>query len=144
MCIILDANCFGKFLDESDEDMNPIRTWLNRKNENAKIAHSPTGKLKFELSNSPKMLDQFNILNRKGNLKIVNHEDLNHQINILNESKNKLKSDDLHIVALALAGNVKVLASMDEKLGEDFKTLCNGKIYKNSKHKHLLYKCKCK
>ena len=144
MCIILDANCYSKYLDLSDEDMHPIRTWLESKNENAKLAYSPTKELISELSNYPKMIEPFSALQRQNKIKIVNLRDINQEKNALRKNKSNLKSNDLHIIALALAGNVKVLASMDEKLGRDFKTLCNGKIYKNSKHKHLLYKCKCK
>ena len=32
MCVILDANCIGDFNDSANEDMKPVRQWLERKN----------------------------------------------------------------------------------------------------------------
>ena len=144
MCIILDADCFGKYLDTNDKDMRPIRTWLKSKNENAKIAHSSTEKLKTELEHSSRMVSEFVELRRENKLKVISSEDVNDKENELNEMKNEIKSDDIHILALALAGNVKLLASLDKNLGKDFKKICKGKIYKNCGHKHLLDECKCK
>ena len=144
MCIILDANCYNKFLDEEDKDMHPIRTWLRSSNEDAKIAHSSTGKLESELKRYPKMLSELALLRRGDKIKTISSEELNNKKSALNEVKNEMKSDDLHIIALALAGNVKVLASLDKNLGDDFKKYCNGKIYKYRDHEHLLNNCKCK
>ena len=51
-----------------------------------------------------------------------------------------LTSDDFHVIALAKVGKVKLLLSKDQNLGKDFKTICNGKIYKTKHHKGLLQK----
>ena len=142
MCIILDANCFHKYLDPDDKDMRPVRTWL--KKENAKIAHSSTEKLKSELEHSSRMVNEFIALRRENKLKVISSEEVDNKENELNDPKKEIKSNDLHILALALAGNVKVLVSLDENLGKDFKKVCRGSIYKNYGHKHLLDECKCK
>ena len=142
MCIILDANCFHKYLDPDDKDMRPVRTWL--KKENAKIAHSSTEKLKSELEHSSRMVNEFVELRRENKLKIISSEDVDNRENELSDLKKEIKSNDLHILALALAGNVKVLVSLDENLGDDFKKFCSGKIYKYRDHEHLLNNCKCK
>ena len=122
--------------------MRPVRTWL--KKENAKIAHSSTEKLKSELEHSSRMVNEFIALRRENKLKVISSEDVDNKENELNDLKKEIKSNDLHILALALAGNVKVLVSLDENLGDDFKNHCNGKIYKYRDHEHLLNNCKCK
>ena len=32
MCVILDANMFGEFKDQDNEDMQPVWNWLEKKN----------------------------------------------------------------------------------------------------------------
>lgn len=124
--------------------MRPVRTWLKSNNENARLAHSSTDKLKSELECYPKMKDVLTGFRKSNKLKIISSEDVNNKESELNKMKNKFESDDLHILALALVENVKLLASLDKDLGDDFKNFCEGKIYKNYGHKHLLDKCKCK
>ena len=46
MCAILDANMFGQFMDQGNEDMQPVWNWLERKN--GKIAYSNTKKFDEE------------------------------------------------------------------------------------------------
>jgi hypothetical protein len=51
--------------------------------------------------------------------------------------------DDEHIIALALVSRARLLCSNDQNLVEDFtnRKIINkprGKVYKNSKHKHLI------
>ncbi len=45
MCVILDTNTFGRFRNPEDEDLEPVRKWLNQKN--GKIAYSNTEKFKM-------------------------------------------------------------------------------------------------
>ena len=40
MCLILDTNKYGDFLEPKNQDMEPIRNWM--KTRNGKIAYSPT------------------------------------------------------------------------------------------------------
>lgn len=90
MCIILDANCYSKYLDLSDEDMHPIRTWIESKNENAKLAYSPTKELISELRNYPKMLEPFLALQRENQIKFINEKDINQEKNTLMKNKPNL------------------------------------------------------
>lgn len=46
MCVILDANMFGEFKDQSNEDMQPVWNWLE--NKNGKIAYTNTRKFDEE------------------------------------------------------------------------------------------------
>lgn len=60
------------------------------------------------------------------------------------EIKDEIKSDDPHIIALALIAGVKVLVSKDNKLIADFKGhVSRGKVYKTKSHRHLLTKDTC-
>ena len=61
-----------------------------------------------------------------------------------NELKGKVRSDDAHIIALALVAEVKLLVSHDNKLIGDFKKhVIQGKVYKTKQHEHLLTKDTC-
>lgn len=55
----------------------------------------------------------------------------------------KIKSNDPHLLALAIASRVRVLVSRDTNLGEDFKRLTSGSIYKNASHQRLLTRDLC-
>jgi predicted nucleic acid-binding protein len=74
-------------------------------------------------------------------LKLVSVQDVQEKENGLIE---KIKSDDAHIIALALVTDVKVLVSNDNKLIRDFKEhISQGKVYKTKSHRHLLTEDTC-
>lgn len=134
MCIILDVNCFSKLMDPANHDMKPVRDWLEKKN--GKIAYSDTHKFKQEWKNRVKTF----VLNESivaEKLKIVNRQRVEAEISKL-KSIGTLKSDDEHIIALAIVTEVKVLVSEDKKLHEDFKKLVGGSVYQQASHKRLL------
>ena len=137
MCAILDANTFHKFKDPSDEDMKPVWKWLESKN--GKIVYANTEKFEEEWyrGGMDPIRDQ---LMRSGQLKLVS-QDIQEKESELNDT---IRSDDPHIIALAVIGEVKVLISEDRKLIQDFKEyVSQGKVYKTKRHKHLLTKDTC-
>ncbi len=137
MCAILDANTFHKFKDPSNEDMKPVWKWLE--NRNGKIVYTNTKKFEEEWyrGGMDQIRDQ---LVRSGNVKLVS-QDIEEKEN---ELKDIIKSDDPHIIALAVIAEVKVLISDDRKLIQDFKEhVSQGKVYKTKGHKHLLTKDIC-
>ena len=137
MCAILDANCFSKFRDPSDEDMKPVWKWLE--NKNGKIVYTNTKKFEDEWYKGG-MDDIRDQLIRSGQLKLVSQDIKDKE----KELKDIIKSDDPHIIALALIAHVKVLISDDNKLIQDFKDLVSqGKVYKTKGHRHLLTKDTC-
>ncbi len=161
MCAILDTNCFNKFKNPADEDMKPVRNWL--KNKKGKIAYSNTNKFDREWEDGG-MKDQMKELSRAGQLKRFCAKEVEKKENELaNEQKEEIKSDDLHIIALAMIANVKVLIvqnlsdipkeeenkkkrdsrGADPKLQADFKNLVGGKVYMTKSHSHLLKKDTC-
>lgn len=134
MCIILDANCFHKLLDPENQDMLPVRKWLD--NKNGKIVFSPTKKMEEEWMKR-KMEKQLKTWRSKGKIKLADKTKVDKKSN---ELQRKIKSNDPHIIALAMVAGVKVLISEDQNLHEDFKnkSLVGGSIYQNKDHEHLL------
>ena len=137
MCLILDTNRYGLFLDPTNEDMKPVRNWVGKKN--GKIAYSPVGKMKDELKKFPKMRKQFEQYSRAGKLKNFPVEAVKQR----KESLPSLRSDDPDIIALAQVSGVRLLVSSDKNLNSDFKTIVRGKIYQTRSHKHLLHNGLC-
>ena len=140
MCVILDADAFGKFKDPDNEDMAPVWNWLE--NKNGKIVYSITERMENEW-NDGGMRVMRDVLRQNNKIKLVSPEALE---KIENELKGKLKSNDTHIIALALTANVKVLISGgDAKLIKDFKNraFVSGKVYLRKQHARLLKKDTC-
>lgn len=141
MCAILDANTFSKFQDPTDDDMKPVWKWLEDKN--GKIVYAITKKFESEWERGG-MIHIRDQLMRAGQLKLIS-EGVQEKTN---ELKDKIISDDEHIIALALIAGVKVLLSRregDRDLITDFKNrdLVQGKVYTRKSHSHLLTKDTC-
>ena len=138
MCLILDTNKYGDFLNLDNADMQPVRTWLKGK---GRIAYSPTQKFQNELIGQIRF--QFDLGYRRGGENEVGSikTDVQKEENKLSN----LESDDPHIIALAIVAKVKLLVSGDTKLHDDFKNhpRIKGSIYQNKKHKKLLTPDRC-
>ena len=133
MCLILDANMFGAFLDRDNEDMAPVRNWLDSRN--GKIAWSPTSKMRRELKRyGKKMEDEFRRYGDAGKLKRIDKA----TVERAKERLPKLRSDDPEIIALARASGVSLLVSADRNLHADFKRIIGGSIYQTRRHRRLL------
>ena len=132
MCLILDTNKYGDFLEPDNQDMEPIRNWMKTKN--GKMAYSPTEKMERELKRHNKMRERFDRYRETQKLKLVPPNEVDQAMSSLQG----LRSDDPDIIALAQVSGVKLLVSNDENLHSDFKTVVRGKIYQTSAHKRLL------
>ena len=133
MCVILDANCIGDFNDSANEDMKPVRQWLERKN--SKIVYSDTEKFRREWDEGGGYRLRRE-LQRRNKLKLVSVQDVEEREN---ELSGRVVSDDEHIIALALTAQAKVLVSSDRKLIRDFKDhVTQGRVYQTKGHKRLL------
>ena len=138
MCIILDANCIGDFNNSANEDMKPVRQWLESRN--GKIVYSDTEKFRSEW-NAGGGYQLRRQLQRRNKLKLVSIQDVEEKEN---ELSGEIASDDEHIIALAVIAEVKVLVSNDKKLIRDFKDhVTQGKVYQTKGHKRLLRKDTC-
>ncbi len=136
MCIIVDACLQGLFM-KRHPDMLPVHDWIKKKG--SKIAHSYT--LKFQNETTPRFRTELSNLSRMGKVKLIPPEQVLEQQKTL--PKTKLRSNDRHIIALALAAKVKVLITDDKKLKKDFIQHVGGKIYRNEDDNLLLKKDLC-
>ena len=142
MCIIVDTNTFHKFKNPDDEDMEPVWTWLEKRD--GKIAYSDIEKLEDEWDNGG-MQNLRNRLRQRGKLKIASPRDGQEKAN---ELEDEIASNDEHIIALAIVSGVKVLVSYregDSDLFTDFKNrqLVGGKVYTRKAHARMLTKDTC-
>ncbi len=144
MCIIVDRNKHGLFLQEPPtEDVQPIHDWINKLG--GKLVYSNGGKFVEEFSGRAKIrLDNYL---QAGRAKLIPYRKVEKKLNKLN--KRLLKSDDPHIIALALAARVRLLYTSDVNLIEDFTNYRimgkgnKGKIYTSAKNKDLLNRDTC-
>ncbi|MCY4523394.1 MAG: PIN domain-containing protein [Halobacteriovoraceae bacterium] len=140
MCVIIDANMFGPYLKSNDQGMKFLKEWIEE--HGGKITYSPTSSLKSEWNKSPNMWQLMVKYRERGKLKHIDK----HKVEIIQKEllkKHDLKSNDSHIIALAMAAKVKVLVSKDQNLIEDFKNIIKGKTYKGTQQKKLLRKDTC-
>lgn len=142
MCLILDANCMDFFLqDPVHEDMEPIERWL--KTRNGKLVYSNHPQIEREMSH--KMKERLVVYRQKGQAKFYSASDVKREENELSG----LKSDDSHIIALAIVAQARLLASHDTDLHTDYKNIprekmpVRGKVYQNKRHARLLTRDTC-
>ena len=83
-------------------------------------------------------------LQRRNKLKEISAQEVQEKVDELEQS-DILRSDDPHIIALAIIAEVKVLVSNDRRLHEDFKNcnLVGGKVYQTKSHSRLLRNDTC-
>ena len=148
MCAILDTNTFGRFRNEKDENLEPVREWLRKKN--GRIVYSNTEKFKKEWKRGG-MENWIKERSRAAQYRLISEGVQEKE----NELKGKIKSDDEHIIALALVTGVKVLVSYaeyesgqkgDSDLFDDFrdKNLVGGRVYTRKVHaRRMLTKDTC-
>ena len=142
MCIIVDTNTFHKFKDPNNEDMEPVWTWLEKRD--GKIAYADIEKLEEEWDDGG-MQNLRNRLRQRGKLKVVSSQDVQEKAD---ELEGKIVSNDEHIIALALIAGVNVLVSYregDRNLFADFKNreLVGGRVYTRKSHEHMLTRDTC-
>ena len=141
MCVILDVNSIGKFNEPADEDMKPVWNWLER--QNGKIAYASTKKFEEEWERGGG-IQLRRELQRRNKLKEILPQEVEAKESELNRT-GTIRSDDPHIIALAIIAKVKVLISNDRRLHEDFKNrdLVGGSVYQTKSHSRLLRKDTC-
>ncbi len=135
MCLILDANKYGDFLNKDNKDMQPVKKWLEK---NGKLVYAPTEKFGHEWQAVDPLERQLTEWRRAGKMKMADTNKVNEEEQRL---QGRLSSNDGHIIALARVANVKLLVSNDQDLHQDFtncKLVKGGKVYQDRRHKHLL------
>ena len=113
--MILDVNCYDIFINQKNEAMKLIHKWLGKKG--GKLVYSNHKKIKQHIN--LKMKNCLLEYGRAGRTKKVSEEKVEQSM-VTIKRKHQLKSNDLPILGLALAGETKLLCSNDKKLHYDF------------------------
>ena len=138
MCMILDNNTWGDFLNQKP-DMQPIHNWLKQKK--GKLVYS-NHKGFQELSN--KYYQSLEKYKEAGQADLIPSKKVEKAINEIKKEHDIKKSDDPHILGLAKVSKVTVLCTKDKLLHKYFKEIIGGNIYQNKNHQHLLTADLCK
>lgn len=140
MCLILDANCLHKIFPDVGASFLPVFEALM--SGNAKLVLGGT-KLRSEYALLNKAWKMIVALDKAGRVKMVNDS----QVDIREAELNiagQLKSDDPHVIALAMISGVRLLCSHDQNLHVDFTNPAiltpRGCVYQDASHKHLIRK----
>lgn len=135
MCLIVDANAAGKFLGRS----SAILDWLFRGKGNPRLVAG--GKLSDELNRLVEVSLVLINLERAGKLRKFDRKSIDSEAKKLK----RCRSNDTHILALAILSGARTLASFDDALCADFRDPSivpkrpKGRIYRDpAKHAHLL------
>jgi hypothetical protein len=138
MCLIIDVN----FLSAADEaDKKPVMDWLFSDKIIGKMAIG--GKLTEELELFEKGFGLMRQLERRGRLNKPDKQMVYKKTQDLIEKK-CCKSNDQHIIALAILSGARLLClKQDDDLEDDFTNIKlirfpKGKVYKRQEHKDLL------
>ena len=144
MCMIVDANRIGGLLgDPPDEDSAPVRHWIE--SGKGRIVYSTGGQFAEEIVGKAKQ--KFVEYSRAGRAKLVPHDDFAEIEQGLRNDR-RLRSDDPHIIALALTSGARLLFSGDGDLIEDFTSpqiikQPRGKVYSSVRNTDLLNRSRC-
>ena len=141
MCIVIDANQLGAFLNNADDaDAMPIRRWLNKGF--GRIVYSTGGSFADEVGRGYKQRLEAYV--RAGQAKLVP------AARFADDEKALLphtRSDDPHVLALARCEGVRLLYMKDNRLIADFKdkefVRPRGKVYSGFRNANLLTKTAC-
>ena len=138
MCVIIDTNVAAILLVDRHPDFDPI--WQALREKRARMVYSP--QLTREYQRNRSVIAVVSQLTRAGAARLVPAADVAKQIDAL-VSEGHCVSNDVHIVAIARVGSVRLLCSRDQALHADFTNpiiLNNprGSIYQNASHQHLI------
>ncbi len=140
MCLIVDADVGPEvFVPGRSVDFQPIRVALEKRRAVAVYG----GKLAREYR---KMATLWRIIleyDRQGMLRTVSDAAVDRRTNALSK-KGACRSNDPHIIALALESGVRLLCSHDQNLHADFTDpdilKPAGSVYQKRSHQHLIRK----
>jgi predicted nucleic acid-binding protein len=137
VCLIVDASAAAEFLAKP----SAILKWLLGKAGNPRLVAA--GKLRRELAKIAEVQHILVSLDRAGRLRSADEGDLRLQEGHF-KADDRCRSNDTHVLALAVVSGARTLATFDRALSDDFKdqTIINhpgGKVYRDpAAHSHLL------
>jgi len=137
VCLIVDANAAGQFLAKK----GPVTNWLLGDKGDPRLVAA--GRLMKELVKLGDVRRLLATLNRAGRLRSADAVQLRQEERHLRSGR-QCRSNDIHVLALAIVSGARTLATFDDALSDDFKdaNLINrprGRVYRNPEsHAHLL------
>ena len=137
MCLVLDTNLYSAYTDPK-ATLRPVREWVE--NRKGKLVYSTYDKLGTELKDNRKMQRQIRDYMRRSMAILIQESDVKPKIEHFKklERARQIKSDDPHVLGLAVFAKVCVVATRDQYLKEDLRAHSRAKVYKTQAHKHLL------
>ncbi len=137
MCLIVDASAAGEFLAKS----GPLRNWLLGKRGNPRLVAA--GALREELARLVQVRRFLKVLEQAGRLRSADANRLRQEEDRLHADTRR-RSNDSHVLGLAIVSGARTLATFDNALARDFRNADlisrpRGSIYRDSAaHAHLL------
>ena len=120
--------------------MKPVVNWVKSK---GKIVYARTDSLQKELHETRDFKRIFEELYRSGRVDLHDKKAVAKKEQAL-IGDGRVKSNDHHVLALAIVSNTKLLVSNDRKLNEDFERIIEGNVYsKNNPNVSVLEKHRC-
>ena len=116
MCVktIIDANMLGELRSDS---IGAIRKWIER--QDGTLVYPDSGQYHEELAKSPQALGWFERRRQQGSATLIRRDEMTVADRRLGNPR--LRSNDRHVIVLALASDALVLCTNDGSLKEDFK-----------------------
>ena len=147
MCLIVDINVAeAVLLQDNDPDFQDLHRHLfTTKAPPAQLVYG--GRLTEEYEVNRDIRRILRVLDQAGRTRIVSNDLIETECQVL-EQLGVYESNDVHILALARAGKVRLLCTRDKALQNDFRNKAildnpRGKVYTDRSHQHLLVRfCK--
>lgn len=151
MCIIVDANRLGVLLSRrTNEDVKPIHDWLDDRQ--GMIIYSTGGEFENDVSEGARRA--LAELVKSGKARFINRRRLESKVKLLTAYAN-YRSNDPHVLALAIVSGARLLYTADQALRDDFKKgkwmngefiiqKPRGKLYSSKNNSNLLAADVCK
>ncbi len=128
MCVIIDVNAIDKIFGKSTTPAgDKLREWISG---SKRLVVG--GRLREELQKSSRFTAAFEELNDAGKIIPISDERVADALN--NLVKHNIRSNDVHVIALAQASQARLLCTFDKDLIKDFKNKDHinqprGKVY---------------
>jgi len=138
MCLIVDANVVHQLVPSASRDFEPIQEALVTGR--AKLVYG--GQLTKEYLKTALCRGFLHRLDQQGAAKQFPDSLVDSETQRLRREA-KYRSNDPHVLALAIVSNARLLCSEDEDLGSDFRSPSilpppRGNVYKRAEHEHLI------
>ena len=137
MCVvaIVDASLLSLLVSRHGSSDSELLNWFRKGHGILAFPSSTEGQYYSEIRNNVRVMELIRKYAQNGRLKTVASEQLSSALKQMDSKR--VRSNDMHILALALASQATVLCSNDHSLGDDFKD--NSILPRVLKKRRVLY-----